>query len=128
MERKIMVESRSEAKTQLALDTDWTTAAFAAFGFAFSLLTIGATARSVLIGAPVQTRIKWETVFLFLIFAWLAIRLRERVTKFGCILWTIVFGSRIILAIIHASAQIQVINGQIMRVVDLLVMVGFCFY
>jgi hypothetical protein len=123
-----MAERLIERKTHLALDMDWMTAALAAIFFAFCLLGTLATARLVLIGAPVKLRITWETVFLLLAFAWLALQSRDRVAKFGCGLLGVVFGSRLLLAVVHASVQIQVLNAQVMRVVDLVVMVGFCIY
>jgi hypothetical protein len=118
----------TEPETHLALDTDWMTAVLAAICFAFCLLTLVATGRRVVINAPVQLQVTWDTVFLFLAFTWLAIHVRERITRFGCGLLSVVFGSRLILAVVHASPQIQVLNGQIMRVVDLVVTVGFCLY
>ena len=128
MDGEVVTEQLTEPKTHLALDMDWITLALGAICFAFCLLTMGAMARRVLIGAPIQVRITWETVFLFLAFTWLALRSRERLMKFGSGLLGTVFGSRFILAVFHASAQIQVMNGQIMRVVELVVMAGFCFY
>ena len=123
-----MTERPVEPKTHLALDMDWMTAALAVIFLAFGMLGTLATARLVLIGAPVKLRITWETVFLLLAFAWLAFQSRDRVAKFGCGLLGVVFGSRLLLAVVHASVQIQLLNAQVTRVVDLVVMVGFCIY
>jgi hypothetical protein len=123
-----MAKQSTEPKTHMALDTDWMTAVFVAFCFVLCLLTIAATTRHVLIGAPVKVQVTWDTVFLLLASGWLALGSRERVTKFLCGLFSIVFGSRLLLAVVHASAQIRVLNGEIMRVVELGAMVSLCFY
>jgi hypothetical protein len=123
-----MAERLVEPKTHLTLDIDWMTAVLAAIFFVFCLLNTLVTARLVLIGAPVKLRIRWETVLLLLAFAWLAFQSRDRVAKFGCGLLGVVFGSRLLLAVVHASVQIQVLNAQVMRVVHLMVMVSFCIY
>ena len=128
MDREVVADELTKPKAYLVLDTDWATAALSAVFFVFCMLATGATARHIFSGVPVQVRVTWHTVFLFGAFAWLAIWLPERLTRFGCGLLTLAFGSRIVLAITHASAQIQVLNGEIMRVAELLVMVGFCIY
>jgi hypothetical protein len=116
-----------QEKTHLALDTDWMTAAFIAFCFVLCLLTIAATTRQVLVGGPVKAGVTWDTVFLFLAFGSLALRVRERIMKFGCVLLSIVFGSRFVLALVHTSLQIQLFNAQIIRVVELVVMIVLCY-
>jgi len=123
-----MTERPVEPKTHLALDMDWMTAALAVIFLAFGMLGTLATARLVLIGAPVKLRITWETVFLLLAFAWLAFQSRDRVAKFGCGLLGVVFGSRVLLAVVHASVHIQALNAQVMRVVELVALVGFWIY
>jgi hypothetical protein len=72
-----------QEKTHVALDTDWMTAAFIAFCFVLCLLTIAATTRQVLVGGPVKAGVTWDTVFLFLAFGSLALRVRERIMKSG---------------------------------------------
>jgi hypothetical protein len=128
MDGQVMADESMEPRTQLALDTDWGTAMFTAFVFVFFLLALVVTARHVLLGAPVKLGITWGTWFMFLGFTLLAIRLRERIVKFLCVLIGVMFGSRLFLSLIHASFESQVLNGEIMRVVDLLVDVGFCLY
>jgi hypothetical protein len=124
----MMTEKVTEPKMHLALDTNWMTAVFMAFCFVLCLLTIASTTRHVLIGSPVEVKISWETAFLFVAFGWLALQMRERITKFGCVLLSIVLGSRLILALFHSSLEVQTLNAQIMRVVELVVMIGFCYY
>jgi hypothetical protein len=128
MDRELTVQHGAEPKTYLGLEMDWITAAFVAFCFALCLLTTAVTARRVLLGAPVHLQITWDTWFLLILFGWLAVRSRERVTRFACGLLSIVFGSRVILFIVRASTQLQVLNAQVMRAVELVVMVGFCYY
>jgi hypothetical protein len=123
-----MAYESTESKKHLALDTDWMTALFAAVCFMFCLMSVVVTTKRVLTGAPVQMQVTWDTVFALLAFTWLAFQTQERVAKFGCGLLSLVFGSRLILKVVHCSDQIQALNGQIMRVVELLVTVGFCFY
>jgi len=123
-----MADESIEPKPHLALNTDWITAVFMAFCFVLCLLTIVSTTRHVLIGSPVEVKISWETVFLFIAFGWLALQMQERVTRFGCVLLSIALGSRLVLALVHSSLQIQLLNAQIMRVVELIVMIGFCYY
>ncbi len=101
---------------------------FTAFAFVFLLLTVVVTARSVLLGVPVKVRITWETWIMFLGFTLLVFQMREPILKFACVLISIMFGSRLLLSLVHAPLQVQVLNGEIMRVVDLVVDVGFCLY
>jgi hypothetical protein len=128
MDGALMLEHGTEPKTYLGLDMDWITAAFAAFCFVLCLVTMVVKARHLLIGAPVQVPVTWDTGFLLMAFAWLAVLSRERITRFACGLLSIVFGSRVILWVVGASTQLQVLNSQVMRIVELVVMVGFCFY
>ena len=123
-----MTDEVTEPKAHLALDTDWMSAVLMAFCFVLCLVISAATTRQVLIGASVKVRVTWDTWFLFLGSAWLAIQVRERITRFGCLLFSIVFGSRLVLTLVHASFQIQILNAEIMRVVELLVDVGICCY
>ena len=123
-----MTDEVTEPKTHLALDTDWMTALFTAACFVLCLLISLATIRQVLIAAPVKVRVTWDTWFLFWGSAWFAIQVKERTTKFGCISLSIVFGSRLVLMLVHASFQIQILNAEIMRVVELLVEIGICCY
>ena len=118
----------TEPKTHLALDTDWMTAILAAFSFLLCLLTVVATTRQVLIGSPAKVQVTWDTWFLFLAFGWLALQVRDRITKSGCVLLSIVFGSRLVLALVRVSLQVQVLNAQILRVVELVVMMALCYY
>jgi hypothetical protein len=125
---EVMAERPIEPKTHLALDMDWMTALLVVIFSAFGLLWTLATARLVLIGAPVKLRITWEAVSLLLAFVWFAFQSRDRVAKFGCGLLGVVFGSRVLLAVFHASTEIQALNAQVMRVVELVVLVGFWIY
>jgi len=106
----------------------WRTAAVGAFFFGFCLLATGAGAWRVLTGAPVGLRITWQTVFLLLGSAWFAFKIQARTARFAFGLLAISSGTRILFAGIHASVQTQILNAQIMRVVDSVVMVGFCVY
>lgn len=128
MDGEVMTDEVAEPKTHLALDTDWMTALFTGACFLLCLLISVATIRQVLISAPVKVRVTWDTWFLFLGSAWFAIQVKERITRVGCILLSIVFGSRLVLMLVHASFQIQGLNAEIMRVVELLVEVGICYY
>jgi phosphatidylserine synthase len=123
-----MADESIEPKPHLVLNTDWLTAVFMALCLAFCLLAVGATTRRVFIGLPVKVQVKWDTWFLFLGFTWLALQVKERIARFGCILLSIAFGSRLVLVLVHASLQIQTLNAQIMKVVGILVDVGICCY
>ena len=123
-----MTDEVTEPKTHLALDTDWMTALFTAACFVLCLLFSVATVRQVLIAAPVKVHVTWDTWFLFLGSAWFAIQVKERRARLGCILLSIVFGSRLVLMLVHASFQIQILNAEIMRVVEVLVEVGIYCY
>jgi hypothetical protein len=112
----------------LALDMDWRTAAVCLFSFGFCLLATGAGTWRVLTNAPVGLRITWPTTFVFLASAWFAFKIRDRTARFALGLLAISFGSRIIFAVTHVSVQTQILNAEIMRVVDLVVIAGFCVY
>jgi|SRR5579864_1593752 len=121
-----MTDGATETKTHLALDTDWMTALFTGACFVLCLLVSVATTRQVLTAAPVKTGVTWDTWFLFLGSAWLAIQVKERIMRSGCIFWSIVFGSRLVLVLAHGSFRLQILNAEIMRVVELLVDIGIC--
>jgi hypothetical protein len=123
-----MPEPLIQPKGHLALDMGWRTAAVYAFFFGFCLLGIGASAWRVLTGAPVGLHITWRTVFLLLASAWFAFKIQVRTARFALGLLAISSGSRIILAVAKASVQMQILNAQIMRVTDLVVMAGVCVY
>jgi hypothetical protein len=128
MDGEVMAESVKQPKGHLALDMDWMTGVLGVICFGFCLLGSVAMARRVLTGAPVEVRITWQTVFVLLASVWFAIQVRGRAARFVLGLLVISFGSRIILALVHASAQTQVLNAEIMRVVNLVVVAAFYFY
>jgi hypothetical protein len=123
-----MSERRAETKTHLALATDWMSAAVAAMCFAVFLVSLVGRARQVLLNSPVRVNVTWEAPLLFVVFIWFAIQSRERIPRFGAGLLAIELGSRIAFAVVHATTQTQVMNAQVMRVVDLAVMIGICIY
>jgi hypothetical protein len=123
-----MPEPLIQPKGHLALDMGWRTAALCAFFFGFCLLATGAGVWRVLTGAPVGLRITWQTVFLLLASAWFAFKIQARTARFALGLLAISSGSRIMFAVAKASVQTQILNAEIMRAVDLVIMVGFCAY
>jgi hypothetical protein len=123
-----MSDPTVEAKTQLAFDTDWITAVLAAMIFVVFLVFAVGRARQILLNSPIKVNVTWETVLLFLAFTWFTVQLRERVPRFGSGLLAIELGSRIAFAVFHASTQTQLMNGRVMRVVDLAVTTGICIY
>ena len=125
---EIMPEPLAQSKGHLALDMDWRTATVCIVVFGFCLLATGAGAWRVLTGAPVVLRITWQTAFLLLASAWCAFKIQARTAQFALGLLAISSGSRIALAVAHASVQTQILNAEIMRVTDLLVMAAFCVY
>jgi hypothetical protein len=123
-----MPEPLAQSKGHLALDMGWRTAALCAFFFGFCLLATGAIAWRVLTGAPVGLRTTWQTMFLLLASAWFAFKIQARMARFALGLLAISSGSRIIFAAAKACLQTQILNAEIMRVVDLVVVAGFCVY
>jgi hypothetical protein len=123
-----MVEPLMEPKGHLALNMSWITAAWSVIAFGFCLLSTVSVAWRLLKSAPVEVRVSWQTVLVVLFGAWLMIQVRERTLQFGLGLLVLASGSRLTLAALHASPQTQIMNGQIMRAVDLVVMAGLCVY
>jgi hypothetical protein len=123
-----MTEPLAEPKGRLALDMSWITAAWGVIAFGYCLLATVAVAWRLLTGALVEVRVSWQTAVVVLFGAWLMIQVRERTLRFGLGLLVLASGSRLMLAALHASAQTQILNGQIMRAVDLVVMAGLCVY
>jgi hypothetical protein len=123
-----MAEPLTEPKGRLALDMGWRTAAVGIIGFGYCLLATVSVAWTLLTGAFAEVQVSWQTVLVVLFGAWLMIEVRERTLRFGLGLLVLASGSRLMLAALHASAQIQILNGQIMRAVDLVVMAGLCVY
>jgi hypothetical protein len=126
-----MSKLAAESKGYWALDTDWLTAVLSGFFFLFCLLALATGFWRVLTGAPVATHITWKILFLLLVSVWLtvrAVRHGYRTAQFAFGLLSLSFGSRIILAVLHVSVETQILNADVMRVLDLLVMAGFCIY
>jgi hypothetical protein len=123
-----MVEPLIEPRKRLVLDTDWMTAALAAVCFLFCLFGAVAVGWRVFTGAAVSLRITWQTGFALIFGTWLATQVRERASRFAVGLLVLSTGSRILLALVHASSAIQTSNSEVARVIDLLLMVGFCHY
>jgi hypothetical protein len=123
-----MAEHLTEPKGHLALDMGWRTAMAAIIGFVFCVLGAAVLAWEVATVAPVEVRVSWQNVIVVLFGVWLAIEVRARATRFVLGLLLLASGSRLILAALHASIQTQILNGEIMRVVDLVVVAGFCCY
>jgi hypothetical protein len=123
-----MAEHLTEPKGHLALDIGWRTAAAAIIGFVFCVLGAVVLAWKVTTVAPVEVRVTWQNVIVVLFGIWLTIEVRGRTTRFVLGLLLLASGSRLILAALHASIQTQILNGEIMRVVDLVVVAGFCCY
>jgi hypothetical protein len=122
------VEPTKQTKGAVAFDMGWRTALLGIICFGFCLLATVLTARRVLTGAPVELRISWRTVFVLLASAWFAFKVQVRMAQFAFGLLTLSFGSRIVLAVAQASAQTQILNAEIMRFVDFLIMTGLCLY
>jgi hypothetical protein len=123
-----MAEPLTEPKRHLALDMGWRTAAAGAIGFVFCLLGAIALAWKVATMAPVAVRVTWQNVIAVLSGVWLTIQVRGRTARFVLGLFVLASGSRLILAALHTSVQTQILNGEIMRVVDLVIVAGFCCY
>ena len=128
MDGEVMAERLTQPKGDLALDMDWRTAAAAIVGFVFCVLGAVVLAWKVATVAPVEVRVTWQSVIVVLSGVWLTIKIRGRTTRFVLGLLLLASGSRLILATLHASSQTQILNGEIMRVVDLAVVAGFCCY
>ena len=126
-----MTKSVVEPKGHWALDTDWITAALTGFFFLFCFIALAGMSWKVLTGAPVTIHITRTTWFLLTVCMWLtvrAVRAQARITGFAFGLLSVSFASRIILAALHVSIETQAVNAEVMRVVDLLIMAGFCIY
>ena len=123
-----MTEPLAEPKGRLALDMGWRTAAVAVIGFGYCLLATVSVAWRLLTGALVVVQVSWQTMLVVLFGTWLMIQVRERTLQFGLGLLVLASGSRLTLAALHASPQTQIVNGQIMRAVDMVVMAGLCVY
>jgi hypothetical protein len=121
-----MEESTSEPKTQLALDLGWRTATVFAFFFCFCLLAAGIGLWRIFTAAPVSLKISWQTFFALLMASWGAWKFEQRVARFAVGLLVLSFGSKLLLAALHASIDVQVLNAQIMRAVDALILIGLC--
>jgi hypothetical protein len=124
----MMSEPLTQSKGHLAFDMGWRTAAVGAFFFGFCLLATGAGAWKIVTGAPVGLRITWQTVFVLLASVWYVFKIQDRTARFALGLLAISSGSRIMFAVAKASVQTQILNAQIMRVANLMVMAGFCGY
>jgi hypothetical protein len=123
-----MAEQLAEPKGHLALDMGWRTAAVAILGFVFCALGTAVLSWKVATVAPVNVRVTWQTVIVVLFGVWLTVEVQQRTTRFVLGLLLVASGSRLILAALHASIQTQILNGEIMRVVDLAVVAGICCY
>lgn len=121
-------ELLSQPKRHLALDMGWRTAAAIVLFFGICLLSTMAGAWRLLKGAPVSERITWQTVFLFFMGGWFAFIFRERTARFAALLVMLSSGSRALLAVVGASPQVRILNAEIMRAVEVVVMAGCCSY
>jgi len=93
---------------------------------AFCLLATVGTARRVLMGTPVKVPVTWQTVLICVAFILLALQVKERVSRALCALLGVTFGSRILLAMAHASLDTRILNAQIMRVVETAILATVC--
>lgn len=123
-----MLEPPTEPGKHLVVDTDWVTASLATICFLFCLLGAIAVGWRVFTGAAVSLRITWQTGFLLIFSIWLAVRAGKRALRFAMGLLAFSAGSRILLTLVHASKGVQTSNAEMMRVMDLLLMVGVCLY
>jgi hypothetical protein len=115
----------TQPKGHLALDMGWRTASVGALFLGFCPIAIGVSAWRVLTGAPVELRVTWHTAFLLSVSVWFAFKIHVRIARFALGLLAISSASQIAFEVAQASVQTQVLNAEIMRVVDLVVMVGF---
>jgi hypothetical protein len=123
-----MTESVTEPKRRLALDMGWRTAAVFALFFCFCLLAAGISLWSIFTAAPVSLKISWQTFFALLMASWGAWKFEQRIARFGIGLLVLSFSSKVLLASFHAPIDMQVFNAEIMRVVNVLLLVGICVW
>jgi hypothetical protein len=123
-----MDELAPKRKREIVIDADWMTAVTACIFLAFCMLSIAVGMRKVLAGAPVNLQLRWESVLGLAMSAWLAFQFRERLLRFLLGALAASIASKGFLKLIHASLQLQVVNAEIMRVVDLIAMTVFCLY
>lgn len=123
-----MTIEQTEAKGNIAIDAGWRTALVLSLSLTFCLLAAGISWWRIVTGAPISTRITWQTGFLLFTASWFAWKVEERPARFGAFLLVLSSGSRILMAALGASAQVQSFNALAMRVVNSVVLTGFCLY
>ncbi|HZW93213.1 MAG TPA: hypothetical protein VFF64_09700 [Candidatus Eremiobacteraceae bacterium] len=128
MDGFMTVGPTGQVRGHVAIDMGWRTALVLALFFGFCLLATGISLWRIFTGAPVGVRITWQTGLLLLAALWFALKVEDRAAQFGAVLLVLSSGSRILLAVLGASAPVQSFNALIMRAVNAVVLTGFCFY
>jgi hypothetical protein len=123
-----MAEPTSEPKTQLALDMGWRTATVFALFFCFCFLAAGISLWGIFTAAPVNLKISWQTFFALLMASWGAWKFEQRVVRFGVGLLVLSSSSKVLLAGFHAPIDAQIFNAEIMRAVNVLLLIGLCVW
>jgi hypothetical protein len=120
----MMAESISVPKGQPMLDMDGRTAAAFSFCLGLCALATGIDLWKIFTAAPVSLQISWPTLFLLLIASWFALKVKFRAARFAVGLLVLSSGSRVLLAGMHASTAVQVVNAGTMAVVYAVIMAG----
>jgi hypothetical protein len=111
----------------LALDTDWLTAASMAFLFlSCALMSIG-VAWTMLTGRWGVSRLSWDTGFLIVCCVWL-IFVGDRTLRFAFALLLLGPVLRVFAWLLHVSPQTELTIGIFDRWTDVIVYAGLCLY
>jgi hypothetical protein len=120
-----MTEIAAKPKRDLVLDMDWISATLGLVFFLVVSAAVAASAWRLWRGVPAQVQVTWTTVFNLLWSGWLSFAIKVRPARFALGVLSLSFGSRIAFAVVHLALETQTVNAEVMRVVELLIMVGF---
>ncbi len=116
-----------EPKKHLALDTDWTSAIIAVWGFfVFAFLAAGGTWMTLQARFDV-TPTSWRTPLLAGVLIYLGVR-SEGWLRVGALVFAVGPVSRIILWLARASHETQFINEEFVRWIDSALFFAGCVY
>lgn len=124
----MMTGSLTEPKKHLALDTDWTSAVAAVCGFfIFSFLSVGKIWMTLRGPLPVP-KVGWLTPVVAGMYIYFGIGLKERLFKTACFVVAIGPVSRILLWLVRASPETQLVNAVFVTWIDIALYLGACTY
>jgi len=123
-----MVELVPEPKKHLALDTDWASAMVAVGSFlVFAFLGTG-TIWMTLRGTLPVPKVEWSTPILAAVIIYIAIRVPDKFIKVVCFVFVVGPVSRMLLWLVHASADTQLVNAIFTRWIDSGLYLSICVY